>query len=260
MERRGEGSERRLATRPAGDRRVARRLANRQVVEDAALRLFARNGFEATTVDEIAAAAGVSVRSFHHHFPTKRDVLVGDLSGPSERLAAALAEQPEGAHPLVAFRAALRTVGLQKDAGHRERILLRARILRAEPHLVPIAHELFRGFGRILAEDVARRSGLDPERDAYPRLVAAVAVAALGATMLSLAPERCDQGALEEAIDSAFDCVLAGLPAPCAASTAPPVRVADSAPPEPPAPAASSGSPAASAAGADGKMCRPSST
>lgn len=221
-DQRTEGrSARRPVTRPVGaDRRVARRLANRDVVEDAALRLFAAQGYEATTVDEIAAAAGVSVRSFHHHFPTKRDVLVGDLSGPAERLAEVLAAQPDGQHPLVAFRAALRSLGLQKEAAHRERILLRAGILRAEPHLVPLAHELFRGFGRVLAEDVARRSGLDPERDAYPRLVASVAVATLGATMMSLAPERCDQGALEAAIDSAFDCVLSGLPGPCPADPA----------------------------------------
>ncbi|SHN42666.1 transcriptional regulator, TetR family [Cryptosporangium aurantiacum] len=196
------------------DRRVERRLANRQVIEDAALWLFATKGYETTTVDEIAAAAGVSVRSFHYHFPTKRDVLVGDLSGQADDLAAALAAQPDGQHPLVALRAALHAIGLQQDVRHRERTLLRARILRGEPHLMPLAHELFRGFGRVLAEDVARRSGLDAERDAYPRLVASVAVAALGATVMSLAPERCDQGALEEAIDSALGCVLAGLPTP----------------------------------------------
>jgi len=209
------GAARRPADRRAGgDRRVARRLANREVIEDAALKLFAENGFEATTVDEIAAAAGVSVRSFHYHFPTKRDVLVGDLSDHADGLAAALAAQPDGSHPLDALRAALHTLGLQKDPRTRARTLLRARILRAEPHLVPLAHELFRGFGRVLAEDVARRAGLDAERDAYPRLVASVAVAALGATVLSLDAERCDQGALDEAIDSALGCVLAGLPTP----------------------------------------------
>ncbi|MFI5953378.1 TetR/AcrR family transcriptional regulator [Cryptosporangium sp. NPDC051539] len=198
------------------DRRVARRLANRSVIEDAALRLFAEKGYESTTVDEIATAAGVSVRSFHYHFPTKRDVLVGDLSGKAEDLALALAAQPDGQHPLAAIRAALHALGLQQDVHHRERTLLRARILRSEPHLVPFAHELFRGFGRVLSEDVARRSGLDPDRDAYPRLVASVAVAVLGSTMLSLASERCDQAAWEEAIDSALACVLAGLPTPCA--------------------------------------------
>ncbi|MFB9319287.1 TetR/AcrR family transcriptional regulator [Cryptosporangium minutisporangium] len=205
--------------RPVVDRRVARRLANRQVIEDAALRLFAEKGFEATTVDEIASVAGVSVRSFHHHFPTKRDVLVGDLSEQADDLGVALAAQPDGQHPLVALRAALHRIGLQQDVRHRERTLLRARILRAEPHLVPLAHELFRGFGRVLAEDVARRAGLDAERDAYPRLVASVAVAALGATVMSLAPERCDQAALAEAIDNALGCVLAGLPAPMPAPT-----------------------------------------
>ncbi|TQS44474.1 TetR/AcrR family transcriptional regulator [Cryptosporangium phraense] len=226
------------------DRRVARRLANRSVIEDAALRLFAEKGYEATTVDEIAAEAGVSVRSFHYHFPTKRDVLVGDLSGKADELASALAAQPDGQHPLVALRAALHTLGVAQDVEHRERTLLRARILRSEPHLVPFAHELFRGFGRVLSEDVARRAGLDADRDAYPRLVASVAVAVLGSTMMTLASEGCDQAALDEAIDSALECVLAGLPSPgCAVS----------------APAAGPAATEAGAASAAGKMRSPSS-
>lgn len=196
------------------DRRVARRLANRRMIEDAALRLFAAQGYEDTTVDEIAAAAGVSVRSFHHHFPNKRDVLVGDVSARSAELAEALARRPDGEHPLVAFRAALHTMGLADDDP--KRVLLRARIIHHEPHLAVLAHDLFRGFGRVLAEDVARRSGLDPDRDPYPRLVAAVAVSALGsAAMSTVAPEDCDPATLALAIDSALDSVLAGLPVPC---------------------------------------------
>jgi AcrR family transcriptional regulator len=212
MERDGSGE---VGVRP--DRRVARRLANRRTIEDAALRRFAENGFENTTVDEIAAAAGVSVRSFHYHFPNKRDVLVGDLPGRSAALAAALAARPESEHPLAAFRAALHAMGNRED--ERERVLLRARILHGEPHLVTFAHDLFRDFSRVIAEDVARRCGLDPDRDAYPRLVAAVAVSAMGATVMSVAPDdRCGQGTLEGAIDEALDAVLAGLPVPCTQS------------------------------------------
>jgi AcrR family transcriptional regulator len=199
------------AARP--DRRVARRLANRRTVEDAALRLFAAQGYENTTVDEIAAAAGVSVRSFHYHFPNKRDVLVGDLSGRAAELAVALADRPADEHPLVAFRAALRSTKLGRE--DQERVLLRARIIQAEPHLTALAHDLFHGFGRVLAEDAARRCGLDVDRDPYPRLVATVAVSALGATVMSVGPDGCDQGALAAAIDSALDLVLAGLPVPC---------------------------------------------
>jgi AcrR family transcriptional regulator len=195
------------------DRRVARRLANRRIIEEAALRRFDAQGFENTTVDEIAADAGVSVRSFHYHFPTKRDVLVGDVSGHAE-LARALAARPDGEHPLVAFREALRAMRPQDDS--EARVLLRARILRAEPHLTALSHDLFRSFGRVLAEDVARRCGLDVERDTYPRLVAAVAASALGvAVMSAAAAEPSDAAALPAAIDETLGAVLAGLPVPC---------------------------------------------
>lgn len=49
--------------------------ATRQAVLDSALRLFEKKGFHATSVQEIAAAAGVSKGAFYHHFDSKEDVL-----------------------------------------------------------------------------------------------------------------------------------------------------------------------------------------
>ncbi|MET0190813.1 MAG: TetR family transcriptional regulator [Pseudonocardia sediminis] len=54
------------------------RLAVREQLESVAMRLFVENGFEATTVDRIAAEAGISTRSFFRYFPAKEDVVLGD--------------------------------------------------------------------------------------------------------------------------------------------------------------------------------------
>jgi AcrR family transcriptional regulator len=58
--------------RPTRNERLAR---NRQALIDAALELFAEHGFDDTSTDEIAAAAGVSPRTFFRYFPTKESVL-----------------------------------------------------------------------------------------------------------------------------------------------------------------------------------------
>src|SRR5512135_400597 len=65
------------------DQRRARGQRNRQALLDAAVELFTANGYEATTIEQIAAAAGVAPRTFFHHFATKDDIL---FDGYAERL------------------------------------------------------------------------------------------------------------------------------------------------------------------------------
>jgi AcrR family transcriptional regulator len=51
--------------------RDRQRLHTRRALADSALRLFAERGYDDTTIDDIAAAAGVTQRTFFHHFPSK---------------------------------------------------------------------------------------------------------------------------------------------------------------------------------------------
>jgi AcrR family transcriptional regulator len=71
---------------------------------DVALQLFLAQGFETTTVDQIATAAGVSRRSFHRYFTNKEAVLALALRSTGEQIAADLAARPPTEAPWPALR------------------------------------------------------------------------------------------------------------------------------------------------------------
>lgn len=74
----------------------------------AAVDLFSEQGYDATTVAQIAERAGVTKSTFFRHFPDKRELLVAGQETLSRLLAEGIAEAPEGASPLAAVAAGLR--------------------------------------------------------------------------------------------------------------------------------------------------------
>jgi AcrR family transcriptional regulator len=82
----------------------------RRRLQIAALDLYRKQGYEATTAAEIAAVAGVTERTFFRHFPDKRDVLFDGQTAFRAALAKAIADVPGTAAPLAVFRQASRAV------------------------------------------------------------------------------------------------------------------------------------------------------
>src|ERR1700738_3857203 len=66
----------------------------RDAIYDAAMELFARKGFNETTVDEVVEAAGISQRAFFRDFPNKNDVLAYEIAGHGDALVAAVETAP----------------------------------------------------------------------------------------------------------------------------------------------------------------------
>src|SRR5438105_4776689 len=79
-------------------------------IEGAGLRLFAERGLEGVTVDEIAAAAGVSTRTFFRYFPFKIDVVLLYYRRRQAQVLEALAGRPPHEPPFSALRNALLAV------------------------------------------------------------------------------------------------------------------------------------------------------
>jgi AcrR family transcriptional regulator len=88
----------------APGRREENKQRTRSALEEAAARLFALQGFEATTVRDIAAAAGVGERTFFRYFPSKEDLVLQQVRDLIPGLMDRVRDRPAAEPPLTALR------------------------------------------------------------------------------------------------------------------------------------------------------------
>jgi AcrR family transcriptional regulator len=119
-------------TNPPGlrERKKAR---TRWAIQEHALRLFAEQGYERTTVDQIAAAAEVSPSTFFRYFPTKEDIVVQDEF--DDLFVEAFRQAGAAPEPLVALRRAALDVVTGIDAVEVAKGIQRAQLILREPAL-----------------------------------------------------------------------------------------------------------------------------
>lgn len=171
-----------MTSRPAGT--LAQR--KRQLVADeltqAALELLVREGFDAVTVDEIAAAAGMSKRTFFRYFASKEDVVVQFLTGMGTAMRDELASRPATEPPSTALR---HTVWCSVDAcaSHADRALRVVQVILGTPALLARFLERQAQWRDELAAELAERLGLDVATDLYPHLAAGMALTAFHAVL-----------------------------------------------------------------------------
>ncbi|MDV3129803.1 TetR/AcrR family transcriptional regulator [Mycobacterium sp. 21AC1] len=113
---------------------------------DAAIELCNRQGFEQTTVEQIAAVADVSPRTFSRYFATKDAVMLASVDEVVEMVALELSEQPEDISDLEALcrahvRAFTRTATAPSTLLTADRLMASARIIMSSPSLMHAAPE-----------------------------------------------------------------------------------------------------------------------
>jgi AcrR family transcriptional regulator len=142
-----------------GLRERARR-AVRAELADIALRLFAERGFEATTVDEIAAEAGLTKRSFFRYFPAKEDAVFGAVDVTGEQVVAELSARPAGEDPWTSLHQVLRR--WERDIHASAQALASLRLIEATPSLRGRLHEKRAQWRQGVSDALRARTGLDP--------------------------------------------------------------------------------------------------
>ncbi|MEO3809713.1 TetR family transcriptional regulator [Sphaerisporangium sp. B11E5] len=155
----------------------------RQALIDTAFDLFVTQGFEATTVDQIAAAVEVSPRTFFRYFGSKEELALDFTAEYDERITAALAARPADEPPLAALAAAYREfIRAMRDKGDSaedtERFVKHRRVIDANPALLASSFARMAAVEEKLSQEVARRLGAPPS-DLRPRLLVALVNAAI---------------------------------------------------------------------------------
>jgi AcrR family transcriptional regulator len=136
------------------ERKKAKTLA---AIQAAALRLFQEQGYDETTIEQIAAAAEVSPSTFFRYFPTKEDVVLLDLTDPL--VIEAFRAQPPELTAIAAFRRALREVFDGLSAGEFEVVRQREELILANPALRARLLGEIGSMVNLVVEEVAKRAG-----------------------------------------------------------------------------------------------------
>jgi TetR/AcrR family transcriptional regulator, regulator of mycofactocin system len=179
-------------------------------VARAALELFRRQGYDQTTVDEIAAAVGVSRRTFFRYYESKRDTVWGEFDAELIRLADQLSAAPADEPMMDVLRRAVMATN-RFGASELDDLRIRMGLISTVPTLVADSALRYTEWCQVVAAFAARRlggssQGLGPQT---------VARAALGAAMAAFTCwARYDTDDLTGAVDQAFRLLAGGFGEP----------------------------------------------
>ncbi|MCO1654133.1 TetR/AcrR family transcriptional regulator [Pseudonocardia humida] len=173
--------------------RAQRRAETQRSIQAHAVRLFTERGYDATTVTDVAGAAGVSPMTVYRHFPTKEDLVLVDRHGPlvAERVAASPAAQPLVRRIGDALVDSARTLtgGARGHDSPEERFLLaRLRLMIATPALrakhLDAHYALQQAIVEALGDD-----GADPDAAFRTRAAASACLAAMHTALVRWAED-----------------------------------------------------------------------
>lgn len=181
-----------MRTRRNPSSRIGRRpTTTRDRIAAVGIDLFAARGFDETSVDDIAEAAGIARRTFFRYFPSKNAVPWGDFDAHLSEMRTLLAEMPDDMSILDALISAViefNTFPPEVTEGHRRRMEL----IFVVPALQAYSVVMYDGWRMVIAEYVAHRLRLAPT-DQLPRTVGYLMLGvAMGAYETWLADDSLD--------------------------------------------------------------------
>jgi AcrR family transcriptional regulator len=181
--------------------RSRKKARTRLAIEDAALELFAAQGYEATSVDEIAERAEVSTTTFFRYFPSKAEVILTDRQQRVPDLQQAIVGRPPHESDLVALHHALRDAWI--SSVDPERTARTSQVVASSATLRGLSYEIGHGWIEAIAEAVAHRHDQD-RPDARCVAAARVAMSVFGSSVEVWVADGCRDD-LADVVERGFD-------------------------------------------------------
>ena len=191
---------------PAPGLRERKRQETLRRITDAGICLFIEKGIDATTLDEIAAMAGISRRTFFHYFKSKDDILISLQKGMGEVIAERIRHAAEGASPLDAIRASV--IGVCAEVPTDDLVAI-DRLMRSSPAVQARKQASYVEQEGLLFAALSARWP-DPARAMALRLVAMLAIGAIRLATEALSQEG-ERRSLIELLNAAFDALTSEL-------------------------------------------------
>ena len=189
--------------------RERKKLATRSALTTAALQLAVERGVDAVTAEDVADAAGVSVRTFFNYFATKEQAFVADDLERGRRFVEAVTQAPEDVALWPLLRQTAAEVLAVPDLPSREQAL-KEQLVRTNPGVLAEATAAFARLEEELVVELLRR---DPSSGAlHARLLAnAVLAAVRSATETWLSPDAGGRS-FSDLLDEAFTVLAPAFP------------------------------------------------
>jgi AcrR family transcriptional regulator len=144
--------------------RERKKQRTRQLIRDTAVHLFMQRGFDQVTIAEVAREADVSEATVFNHFPTKEDLVYGQMEAFEQELLEAVRDRPPGQSALAAYAGFVLAIrGLITEQQGPEQIAAWAQLVLESPALVSREHEIFAQYTAALARLLAEETGAVPE-------------------------------------------------------------------------------------------------
>ncbi|WP_443045523.1 TetR/AcrR family transcriptional regulator [Streptomyces sp. NBC_00259] len=192
--------------RPPLGLRERKKLKTRTAIRRAMYRLIAEQSYEATTIEQIAAAAEVSPSTVFRYFPSKEDIVLADEY--DEAIERALRTRPVDEPPLDSLRAILTAAVSRMLENEPQEMHLRTKLMAEVPALRARMTETMAETSQSLARPLADRAGRDPD-DLEVRVFAASVMGALREALLYWA-EHDQQDDLVALVNRTLDTLKGG--------------------------------------------------